>query len=401
MPWNGANFEDAIILSERLVKNSKFSSVYIEEFICLVRDTKLGPELTTRDIPNIGEGKLKDLDEDGVIRVGAEVRENDILVGKITPKGETELTPEEKLLRSIFAEKARDVKDTSLRVEHGKRGRVIKVKVFSREQGHQLESGIIKKIVIEVAQLRNISVGDKLAGRHGNKGVISTILPEEDMPYDANGRPVDVVLTPLGVPSRMNLGQILEMHLGLAAGMLGYQAIVPAFCGASEEEIKGELQKAGLPDNGRIALFDGRTGEKFDQDIAIGIMHVLKLHHMVEDKIHMRSIGPYSLITQQPLGGKAQGGGQRFGEMEVWALEGYGASHILREMLTIKSDDIVGRTQAFDSIIKGEELKTPNTPASFSVMLNYLRGLALDVNLINQNESEEYSVDQDSEATNE
>jgi DNA-directed RNA polymerase subunit beta len=401
MPWNGANFEDAIILSERLVKNSKFSSVYIEEFICLVRDTKLGPELTTRDIPNIGEGKLKDLDEDGVIRVGAEVRENDILVGKITPKGETELTPEEKLLRSIFAEKARDVKDTSLRVEHGKRGRVIKVKVFSREQGHQLESGIIKKIVIEVAQLRNISVGDKLAGRHGNKGVISTILPEEDMPYDATGRPVDVVLTPLGVPSRMNLGQILEMHLGLAAGMLGYQAIVPAFCGAGEEEIKGELQKAGLPDNGRIALFDGRTGEKFDQDIAIGIMHVLKLHHMVEDKIHMRSIGPYSLITQQPLGGKAQGGGQRFGEMEVWALEGYGASHILREMLTIKSDDIVGRTQAFDSIIKGEELKTPNTPASFSVMLNYLRGLALDVNLINQNESEEYSVDQDSEATNE
>jgi DNA-directed RNA polymerase subunit beta len=373
----------------------------LKNLYAYVRDTKLGPELTTRDIPNIGEGKLKDLDEDGVIRVGAEVRENDILVGKITPKGETELTPEEKLLRSIFAEKARDVKDTSLRVEHGKRGRVIKVKVFSREQGHQLESGIIKKIVIEVAQLRNISVGDKLAGRHGNKGVISTILPEEDMPYDATGRPVDVVLTPLGVPSRMNLGQILEMHLGLAAGMLGYQAIVPAFCGAGEEEIKGELQKAGLPDNGRIALFDGRTGEKFDQDIAIGIMHVLKLHHMVEDKIHMRSIGPYSLITQQPLGGKAQGGGQRFGEMEVWALEGYGASHILREMLTIKSDDIVGRTQAFDSIIKGEELKTPNTPASFSVMLNYLRGLALDVNLINQNESEEYSVDQDSEATNE
>ncbi len=389
MPWNGANFEDAIILSERLVKNSKFSSMYIEEFVCLVRDTKLGPELTTRDIPNIGEGKLKDLDEDGIIRVGAEVRENDILVGKITPKGETELTPEEKLLRSIFAEKARDVKDTSLRVEHGKKGRVINVKVFSRELGHSLESGIIKKIVIEVAQLRNISVGDKLAGRHGNKGVISTILPEEDMPYTVDGKPVDIILTPLGVPSRMNLGQILEMHLGLAADTLGYQAVVPAFCGAGEEEIREELKKAGIPENGRIALYDGRTGDKFDQDIAVGIMHVLKLHHMVEDKIHMRSIGPYSLITQQPLGGKAQGGGQRFGEMEVWALEGYGAAHILREMLTIKSDDIMGRTAAFDSIIKGEEIKTPNTPASFSVMLNYLRGLALDINLINQNQVEE------------
>lgn len=384
MPWNGANFEDAIILSERLVKNSKFSSIYIEEFTCLVRDTKLGPELTTRDIPNIGEAKLKDLDEDGIIRVGAEVRENDILVGKITPKGETELTPEEKLLRSIFAEKARDVKDTSLRVEHGKRGRVINVKIFSRELGHQLESGIIKKVIIEVAQLRNISVGDKLAGRHGNKGVISTILPEEDMPYTKDGKPVDVILTPLGVPSRMNLGQILEMHLGLAADTLGYQAIVPAFCGANETEIREELVKANIPAHGRIALYDGRTGDLFDQDVAVGIMHVLKLHHMVEDKIHMRSIGPYSLITQQPLGGKAQGGGQRFGEMEVWALEGYGASHILREMLTIKSDDIVGRTQAFDSIIKGEELKSPNTPASFSVMLNYLRGLALDINLINQ-----------------
>lgn len=394
MPWNGANFEDAIILSERLVKNSKFSSIYIEEFICLVRDTKLGPEQTTRDIPNVGEGRLKDLDEDGVIRVGAEVRENDILVGKITPKGETELTPEERLLRSIFAEKARDVKDTSLRVEHGKRGRVINVKVFSREQGHQLESGIIKKIVVEVAQLRNISVGDKLAGRHGNKGVISTILPEEDMPYMVDGKPVDAILTPLGVPSRMNLGQILEMHLGLAAGTLGYQAIVPAFCGAGEEEIKDELVKAGLPETGQVPLFDGRTGEKYEQDVAIGIMHILKLHHMVEDKIHMRSIGPYSLITQQPLGGKAQGGGQRFGEMEVWALEGYGAAYTLREMLTIKSDDIMGRSAAFDSIIKGEEIKTPNTPASFSVMLNYLRGLALDINLINSNsvESEELEM---------
>ena len=381
MTWRGQNYEDAIILSERLVKDAKFTSIYVDEFVALVRDTKLGPEVTTRDIPNVGEVKLKDLDEDGIIRIGAEVRENDILVGKITPKGETELTPEERLLRSIFAEKARDVKDTSLRIPHGKRGRVIGVKVFSREAGHQLESGIIKKIVIEVAEIRNISVGDKLAGRHGNKGVISTVLPEEDMPYTADGTPVDVILTPLGVPSRMNLGQILEMHLGLAAQTLGYQAIVPAFGGATTDEIKKELVEAGLPENGRIPLYDGRTGDKFEQDVAVGVMYILKLHHMVEDKIHMRSIGPYSLITQQPLGGKAQGGGQRFGEMEVWALEGYGASHALREMLTIKSDDIVGRSAAFDAIIKGEDITETNTPASFSVMLNYLRGLALDVDL--------------------
>ncbi len=385
MSWSGQNYEDAIILSERLVKNSKFTSIYIEEFICTVRDTKLGPEQTTRDIPNVGETKLKDLDEEGIIRVGAEVRENDILVGKITPKGETELTPEERLLRSIFSEKARDVKDTSTRMEHGKRGRVIGVKIFSRDKGHNLESGIIKKVIVEVAQIRNISVGDKLAGRHGNKGVISIILPEEDMPYMADGTPVDIALTPLGVPSRMNLGQILEMHLGLAANALGYQAIVPPFSGANENEIKKELVAGGFPEHGRIKLFDGRTGDAFEQDIAIGYMYVLKLHHMVEDKIHMRSIGPYSLITQQPLGGKAQGGGQRFGEMEVWALEGYGASHILREMLTIKSDDILGRSQTFDSIIKGEPIRQPNAPASFKVMLNYLRGLALDVILKNDN----------------
>ena len=381
MSWAGNNYEDAIILSDRLVKDSVFTSIYVEEFVCIVRDTKLGPEVTTRDIPNVGEVKLKDLDEEGIIRIGAEVRENDILVGKITPKGETELTPEERLLRSIFAEKARDVKDTSLRLEHGKRGRIIGVKVFSRAQGHQLESGIIKKVVIELAQLRNVSVGDKLAGRHGNKGVISTILPQEEMPFMADGTPVDVILTPLGVPSRMNLGQILEMHLGLAAGALGYQAIVPPFSGARDTEIKAELVKAGYPESGSIPLFDGRTGDKFEQDVAVGIMYMLKLHHMVEDKIHMRSIGPYSLITQQPLGGKAQGGGQRFGEMEVWALEGYGAAHTLREMLTIKSDDIVGRSASFDSIIKGEPIQSPNTPASFGVMLNYLRGLALDVDL--------------------
>ena len=381
LSWSGNTYEDAIIVSERLVKNSKFTSVYVEEFTCIVRDTKLGPEITTRDIPNVGELKLKDLDEDGIVRIGAEVRENDILVGKITPKGETELTPEERLLRSIFAEKARDVKDTSLRMEHGKRGRIIGVKIFSRDLGHTLEAGIIKKIVIEVAQIRNISVGDKLSGRHGNKGVISTILPEEDMPYTADGTPIDIILSPLGVPSRMNLGQILELHLGMAANSLGYQAIVPPFLGAKHEEIKEELKKAGIPENGKMKLFDGRTGEPFQQDVAVGFMYMLKLHHMVEDKIHMRSIGPYSLITQQPLGGKAQGGGQRFGEMEVWALEGYGAAYTLREMLTIKSDDILGRSQTFDSIIKNEPIRPPNSPASFNVLLNYLRGLALDVDL--------------------
>ncbi len=379
MSWNGANYEDAIILSERLVQDSKFSSIHIEEFVCNVRDTKLGAEVTTHDIPNVGENKLKNLDEDGIIRIGAEVRPGDILVGKITPKGETELTPEERLLRSIFGEKVRDVKDSSLRLDHGKRGRIIGVKIFSRERGDHLESGIIKRIHIEVAQVRNISVGDKLAGRHGNKGVISTILPVEEMPYMADGTPVDVILTPLGVPSRMNLGQILEMHLGMAANTLGYQAIVPAFQGANETEIKEELVKAGFDASGTMKLYDGQTGDSFEKEIAVGYMYIMKLHHMVEDKIHMRSIGPYSLITQQPLGGKAQGGGQRFGEMEVWALEGYGAAHILREMLTVKSDDIQGRTQAFDSIIKGEDVKEPNTPASFVVLLNTLRGLSLDV----------------------
>jgi len=389
LSWSGSTYEDAIIVSERLVKNSKFTSVYVEEFTCVVRDTKLGPEITTRDIPNVGELKLKDLDEDGVVRIGAEVRENDILVGKITPKGETELTPEERLLRSIFAEKARDVKDTSLRMEHGKRGRIIGVKIFSRDLGHTLEAGIIKKIVIEVAQIRNISVGDKLSGRHGNKGVISTILPEEDMPYTEDGTPVDIILSPLGVPSRMNLGQILEMHLGMAANVLGYQAIVPPFLGARHEEIMEELKKAGIPESGKVKLFDGRTGDKFKQDVAVGYMYMLKLHHMVEDKIHMRSIGPYSLITQQPLGGKAQGGGQRFGEMEVWALEGYGAAYTLREMLTIKSDDILGRSATFDAIIKNEPIRPPNSPASFNVLLNYLRGLALDVDLKKSKDSVE------------
>lgn len=381
MSWSGSNYEDAIILSERVIKDSKFTSIHIEEFVINVRETKLGPEVTTCDIPNVGEGKLKNLAEDGIVRVGAEVRSGDILVGKVTPKGETQLTPEERLLRSLFGEKAKDVKDTSKRMEGGKRGRVIKVQIFSREKGDKLDSGIIKRIYIEVAELRNISVGDKLAGRHGNKGVISRILPEEDMPYMANGTPIDVILTPLGVPSRMNLGQILELHLGLAAHTLGYQAIVPPFAGATVEEIKTELKAAGFAENGKMKLFDGRTGEAFEQDIAVGIMYILKLHHMVEDKIHMRSIGPYSLITQQPLGGKAQNGGQRFGEMEVWALLGHGAAHTLQEVLTIKSDDILGRSAAFDAIVKGQPITQMNTPASFNVLLNNLRGLALDVQI--------------------
>ncbi len=379
MSWSGSNYEDAIILSERLVKESRFASIHIEEFVVNVRDTKLGPEVTTHDIPNVGEGKLKNLDEDGVVRIGAEVRPGDILVGKITPKGETQLTPEERLLRSLFGEKARDVKDTSKRMENGKRGRILSVKVFSREKGDKLESGIIKRIHIEVSEIRNVSVGDKLAGRHGNKGVISKILPEADMPFMPDGRPIDVILTPLGVPSRMNLGQILELHLGLAAKTLGYQAVVPPFAGATDAEIKEELVKAGFNESGKIRLKDGRTGEAFERDIAVGYMYILKLHHMVEDKIHMRSIGPYSLITQQPLGGKAQGGGQRFGEMEVWALLGHGSAYTLREMLTVKSDDIVGRAAAFDSIVRGSDVSQTNIPASFNVLTNNLRGLALDV----------------------
>ena len=381
MSWNGANYEDAIIISERLIKNSKFSTIHLDELDVAVRDTKLGPEVTTPDIPNVSELKLRNLDETGVIRIGAEVRPGDILVGKVTPKGETQLTPEERLLRSIFGEKAKDVKDTSLRLEAGKRGRIIGVKIFSRENGDQLESGVIKRIHITIAQVRNVSVGDKLAGRHGNKGVISRILPEEDMPYTEDGQPIDVLLTPLGVPSRMNLGQILELHLGMAANTLGYQAIVPPFAGASEEHVKAELVAAGLPPDGKIQLRDGLTGDKFAQKTAVGFMYILKLHHMVEDKIHMRSIGPYSLITQQPLGGKAQVGGQRFGEMEVWALLGYGAAYTLREMLTIKSDDIVGRSAAFDAIVRGEKISHPHTPAAFNVLLNQLRGLALDVKL--------------------
>jgi DNA-directed RNA polymerase subunit beta len=389
MSWYGANYEDAIIISERLVKRDTFTSVHIEEFDVNVRETKLGPEVTTHDIPNVSEEKLKNLDEDGIIRVGAEVEPGDILVGKITPKGETQLTPEERLLRSIFGDKARDVKDSSKRMEKGKRGRVVNVKVFDREDGDDLDSGILKRVVVEVAQLRRLRVGDKLAGRHGNKGVISKVLPEEEMPYDDDGEPVDVLLTPLGVPSRMNLGQILEMHLGLAANELDYQAVVPPFMGATEEEIKEELEEAGYPENGKVTLYDGRTGEPFEQDIAIGYKYILKLHHMIEDKVHSRSTGPYSLKTQQPLGGRAQNGGQRFGEMEVWALLGYGAAHNLQEVLTIKSDDILGRSSAFDAMVQGEPIEHMNAPASFNVLLNNLRAMALDVEVKLESEVEE------------
>ena len=382
MPWRGGNFEDAILISEKLVREDVLSSIHLEDFSIDIRETKLGPELNTPDIPNVGQEKLKDLDEEGVIRVGAEVNENDILVGKITPKGEADLTSEERLLRAIFGEKARDVKDTSLRLPHGKRGRVVEVTVFSREEGDaNLPTGVIKRIQVGIAQLRKIESGDKVAGRHGNKGVISRVLSQEDMPFMPDGTPVDIILNPLGVPSRMNIGQILETHLGWAASKLGYRAVTPCFSGATEEDIKIELKKAGLPEDGKITLRDGRTGRPFEQPVTVGYMYILKLAHMVEDKIHMRSIGPYSLITQQPLGGKSQFGGQRFGEMEVWALEGYGAAHNLQEILTIKSDDVMGRSSAYESIIKGEEIKKPNVPESFNVLVNELKGLGLNVEI--------------------
>lgn len=382
LPWAGANFEDAIILSEKLVKDDRFSSIHIEEFTCDVRDTKLGPEITTPDIPNVGEERLKDLDEEGIVRIGAEVGPGDILVGKISPKGEVDLTAEERLLRAIFGEKARDVKDTSLTLPHGKRGRVIGIKLFSREKGDKLPTGVIKSIQVEVAQFRRVSVGDKLAGRHGNKGVISKILPEEDMPYLEDGTPVEIILNPLGVASRMNIGQISETHLGWAAKALGYKAYSPPFSGVTVDEIKEELKKAGLPESGKVTLYDGRTGEPFMQKVTIGQIYMMKLIHLVEDKIHMRSIGPYSLITQQPLGGKAQFGGQRFGEMEVWALEGYGAAHSLQEMITLKSDDVIGRANTYDAIIKGRPVRGPNIPASFHVLVNELKSLGFSVNLI-------------------
>lgn len=386
LSWGGFNFEDAIIVSERVVERDAFTSIHIEDFYCDVRDTKLGPEMTTPDIPNAPEEKLKNLDEEGIIRIGAEVRAGDILVGKISPKGESELTSEERLLRAIFGEKARDVKDTSLTLPHGKYGRIVGIKISSREKGDKLEPGIISRIQVEVAQLRKIRAGDKLAGRHGNKGVIAQVRPVEDMPYLEDGTPVDIILNPLGVASRMNLGQILETHLGWAAQHLGYRAITPVLAGATEAQIKAELAKAHLPQSGKVTLYDGRNGTSFSQPVTVGVIYMMKLNHLVEDKIHMRSIGPYSLITQQPLGGKAQFGGQRFGEMEVWALEGYGAAHTLQEMLTVKSDDIVGRSAAYESIIKGEKIKTPNIPASFNVLVAELKAMGLNVELMEREE---------------
>ncbi|HAL56523.1 MAG TPA: DNA-directed RNA polymerase subunit beta, partial [Bacteroidetes bacterium] len=394
MSWQGYNFEDAIIISDRVAQKGLYDSIHIESYTTDVRDTKLGPETMTRDIPNVGESKLKDLDLDGIVRIGATVHEGDILVGKITPKGETELTPEERLLQAIFGDKAKDVKDTSLRLPGGAGGKVVDVHILSREQGDKLPTGVIKQIQVSIAQLRKVSVGDKLAGRHGNKGVISRIAPIEDMPHLPDGRPVDVILNPLGVVSRMNIGQILETHLGWAALHLGYKAATPALDGVTEEDIKEELKKAGLSENGKSRLIDGRTGEYFDNEVTVGVMYVMKLNHLVEDKIHMRSIGPYSLITQQPLGGKAQFGGQRFGEMEVWALEGYGAAYTLQEMLTIKSDDVLGRSKAYESIIKGEPIKSPNIPASFHVLVNELKGLCLDVELVGSLVSEEEDEDE-------
>ena len=385
MAWEGYNYEDAIIISERLVHGDRYTSIHIEDYIVDIRDTKLGPELITSDIPNIGEEKLKDLDEEGIVRIGAEVSSGDILVGKITPKGETELSAEEKLLRAIFGDKAKDVRDSSLYLEHGEHGKVVDVKIFSREDGDKLAAGVIKSVQVTVANLRKIQVGDKMAGRHGNKGVISKIVPVEDMPFLADGTPVDIILSPLGVVSRMNLGQILETHLGFAARVLGYRVASPALDGVPEDTIHQELQRAGLPPDGKVTLYNGRTGEPFDHPVTVGCIYMLKLNHMVEDKIHQRSIGPYSLITQQPLGGKAQFGGQRFGEMEVWALEGYGAAHTLQEILTIKSDDVPGRSKAYEAIIKGEAIRKMNVPESFNVLVRELKGLCLDVELLDEN----------------
>jgi DNA-directed RNA polymerase subunit beta len=381
MPWRGGNFEDAILISERLVREDVLTSIYIESFGCDVRETKLGPEITTSDIPGVSEERLKDLDEEGIVRIGAEVKPGDILVGKISPKGEREWTPEERLLMAVFGEKAKDIKDTSLRMEHGKKGRVIGVKIFEREKGHRLDPGVIRRIEVEVADLRKIQAGDKLTGRHGNKGVISKVLPLEEMPFLEDGTPVDVIINPLSVVSRMNLGQVLETHLGLAAKRLGYHAVSPGLSGATEEEIKEELKKAGFDISGKMTLYDGRTGLPFPEKITVGYIYLMKLIHMVADKVHARSIGPYSLITQQPLGGKAQFGGQRFGEMEVWALEGYGAAYTLQEMLTYKSDDIAGRAAVYEAILKGEKIKAPNIPASFSLLVSELKSLGLAVEI--------------------
>ena len=371
-----------------MVKEDVYTSIHIEEYDCECRDTKLGPEEITRDIPNVGDDSLKDLDENGIIRIGAEVRPGDILVGKVTPKGETELTAEERLLRAIFGEKAREVRDTSLRVPHGEAGTIVDIKIFTRENSDELGPGVNQIIRCYIATKRKISVGDKMAGRHGNKGVISRILPEEDMPFLPDGTPVDIVLNPLGVPSRMNLGQVLEVHLGMAAKALGWKVATPVFDGATDEEIRELLKKAGLSEDGKTILYDGRTGEAFDHPITVGVMYMLKLHHLVDDKIHARSTGPYSVITQQPLGGKAQFGGQRFGEMEVWALEAYGAAYTLQEMLTTKSDDVVGRVKTYEAIVKGENVPEPGVPEGFKVLIKELQSLGLDIKLYSEDNKE-------------
>ncbi|EFH90893.1 DNA-directed RNA polymerase subunit beta [Ktedonobacter racemifer] len=386
MSWEGGNFEDAILISERIVREDLFTSIHIEKYEVDARDTKLGPEEITRDIPNVGEEGLRNLDERGIIYVGAEVGPQDILVGKITPKGETELTAEEKLLRAIFGEKAREVKDTSLRVPHGERGKVVEVKVFSREAGDELSPGVNQLVRVSIAQKRKIGAGDKMAGRHGNKGVISRVLPIEDMPFLPDGSPVDIILNPLGVPHRMNIGQIMETHLGWAASVLGFKIATPVFDGATEEDIEEMLRRAGLPESGKVQLYDGRTGEPFDHPITVGYTYMLKLAHLVEDKVHARSTGPYSLITQQPLGGKAQFGGQRFGEMEVWALEAYGAANILQEILTVKSDDVVGRVKTYEAIVKGENIMEPGVPESFKVLVKELQSLGINVEVLNEDE---------------
>ena len=386
--WEGYNYEDAVLISERLVKEDVYTSIHIEEYDCECRDTKLGPEEITRDIPNVGDDSLKDLDENGIIRIGAEVRPGDILVGKVTPKGETELTAEERLLRAIFGEKAREVRDTSLRVPHGEAGTIVDVKIFTRDNSDELGPGVNQVIRCYIATKRKISVGDKMAGRHGNKGVISRILPVEDMPFLEDGTPVDIVLNPQGIPSRMNLGQVIEVHLGMAAKALGWKVATPVFDGATDEEIKELLVKAGLRPDGKTILHDGRTGEEFDNPVTVGVMYMLKLHHLVDDKIHARSTGPYSLVTQQPLGGKAQFGGQRFGEMEVWALEAYGAAYTLQEMLTVKSDDVVGRVKTYEAIVKGENIPEPGVPESFKVLIKELQSLGLDIRLYSENNEE-------------
>ena len=388
MTWEGYNYEDAILLNERLVREDVFTSIHIEEYETEARDTKLGPEEITRDIPNVGEDTLKDLDENGIIRIGAEVMSGDYLVGKVTPKGETELTAEERLLRAIFGEKAREVRDSSLKVPHGEAGIIVDVKTFTRENGDELAPGVNKVVRVYIAQKRKISVGDKMAGRHGNKGVVSRILPQEDMPFLPDGTPLDIVLNPLGVPSRMNIGQVLEVHLGYAAHALGWKVATPIFDGANEKEIRELLVQAGVAEDGKTVLYDGRTGEAFDQRVTVGYPYYLKLHHLVDDKIHARSTGPYSLVTQQPLGGKAQFGGQRFGEMEVWALEAYGAAYTLQEILTVKSDDVTGRVKTYEAIVKGHNVPTPGVPESFKVLVKELQSLCLDIKILGEDGEE-------------